>query len=179
MTCVAAWIKQNKVYFGGDGLATAEHSREARLDPKIFKAGRMLIGFCGSYRVGQILMHHFVPKLQPKDLDDYTFIGTTILNQINSTLTAGGIKSKYLAENSVSILIGYKSRLYIIHEDWQVGIISDNFYAIGSGAEVALGVLATCKKLNEDNPEQNLTLALEIASNYVNSVGPPYSFLVL
>ena len=75
-----------------------------------------------------------------------------------------------------TFLLGYKGKLYSIDSDFQVGIPSLQYDAIGCGAELVLGSLHTTAKFNLD-PQERIELSLEAASTFNAGVQGPYVVL--
>ena len=67
------------------------------------------------------------------------------------------------------LLIAVKDRAYSIAGNYSVGEIQD-YYALGSGREAALGSLYTSAKILSIPPEEKIRIAIEAAGNCINSV---------
>lgn len=183
MTCIVAVKSNKKVYIGGDSAAVAELSVNTRKDSKVFINGKFIIGFAGSFRLGQIMRFHFTPPRHLKSKDDYDYMCTDFIKRMQKTLEDNGFSGENKRsekETSGQMLVGYNGELYEIYEDYQVGIVHDPYNAIGSGGEIALGSLHTTHTIeNRLTPNQKITAALDAASRYNAGVLPPYNILSL
>ena len=61
MTCVIGIVDNGKVWMGGDSAAidSEEETITLRKDPKVFRNEDFLIGFAGTYRLGQLIQYMF------------------------------------------------------------------------------------------------------------------------
>lgn len=174
MSCVIGLIDHKKVYIAADGLATTEDG-EARpiIAIKIFKKGPYLVGFAGSIRTGQIIQRSRYAA--PKSIWGWPDI---IREQITEkgAMYSGEGHSEMQGSNFV---IAHKGKLYEILSDFQINEVNETgFTSIGSGSMAAYGSLFTSKDMGM-TPEERLTLALDSASFFVKSCGPPYVIEVL
>jgi ATP-dependent protease HslVU (ClpYQ) peptidase subunit len=72
-----------------------------------------------------------------------------------------------------NFLIGYKGKLFEIMSDFQMSEVSGTFTAVGSGTAYAMGALYVMQKTSA-TPENKIIKALEAASCFVTTVGPPF-----
>ena len=169
MTCIVGLIDNGKVYIGADSQATAgyvKHTLPAGA-AKVFKLGDMLIGCCGDVRGANILRYRFTPPAHhPPDMDDATFIATTVVDAMRACFKDAGASK---IENSVEetggslFVIGYHNRLFRIGGDWSVFETAEPYMVTGSGQEFALGALyaGTGK-----TPKARIEKALEAAEKF-------------
>jgi len=175
MTCIAGVVHNGKVYIGGDSAGSFGHSLNVRADRKVFKSGEFLYGFCGSFRMGQLLQHSLkVPDRNP-DRDPHEYMVTDFINAVRECLKAGGYAEKHDdVETGGNFLVGYSGRLFQVESDYQVGEAFDGWDASGSGFEVALGALYATRKLP---PRKRIETALEAAERYGAYVRRPFHIL--
>ena len=57
MTCVIGLEHKGEVYIGADSAATSGWAVSATRLPKVFLVNEFLIGYAGSFRMGQLLQH--------------------------------------------------------------------------------------------------------------------------
>ncbi|MHA1866844.1 MAG: hypothetical protein ACTSXD_02125 [Candidatus Heimdallarchaeaceae archaeon] len=173
MSCVVGIKYKDKIYMGADSCVTKGGDRVLTLtDPKIFRRKQFLIGFCGELRVGQFLKHTNIPK----DIDTVDklveFMKTIFENE-------GFIrKGKDFDEPTLSVeaefIVAYHGRIYIIGADLSVIEDGKNDYcAIGSGADFALGSLYTTKN-QKVNPRKRLIRALKSSAYFDPGVSSPF-----
>jgi ATP-dependent protease HslVU (ClpYQ) peptidase subunit len=164
MSCVAALKQNGKVYVAADSLSSTEDKVCYRKDKKMFKNGKYLIGFCGSIRTGQILQRRFW-----KPPTDIYAVPDSMMNLLEKkgcmSITEEGHKNC-----GCNFIFATKGEIYEILVDFQLVEPIDDYTAIGSGADFALGSLYSTKGTNL-KPEERLKLAIEAASYFSTSVG--------
>jgi ATP-dependent protease HslVU (ClpYQ) peptidase subunit len=175
MSCVIGLKYGGKVYMGQDGIASTEDGdTRPIICEKVFVNKQYLIGFCGSVRSGQLLYpYNFDPPKKvldfPKAVRDHFMENGALLN---GTSEVGD-------RHEANIIIATsKGKLYEMLVDFQMSEVID-FTCIGSGSQCAFGSMETTKKGKKLGPKKRILLALNIASIYSRSVGPPYSIKVL
>lgn len=180
MTCIVAIADEDGVYFGCDSLGTDGHSVTVMSDPKIFQNGEFLIGYAGSYRLGQLLQHSLAVPAKREDQTPKQFLCTDFIDSVRITFDIGHFyNQKYDDEGAGfdgEFLVGYKGDIYLVQGDFSVLHAVEDFTSAGSGSEAANAVLHVTKKL-ELGPMERLELALETASHQLTSVEPPFHFL--
>lgn len=181
MTCVVGLVENGTIYMGADSLASdvVGTAIVGRSDEKVFVNGDVIMGFCGSFRVGQLLRHAFeVPEQPKKHGDDMAYMVIDFVDAIRTLQKEKGSMKKEDEEEShpASLLVGYNGNLYAIEEDFDVGRPQDNYYAIGAGSQLAFGVMYATKDLGWD-PKKRITVALEAATTYNNACRGPYTIL--
>ena len=181
MTCVAGLVHKGKVWMGADAAGTdGRYGQVVRNDPKIIINGTFLIGFTSSYRMGQLLMYVLNPPEIRENQDIMMFMVGDFINSVRECLKTGGYAiRKDEEETGGTFLVGYKGNLFTIEEDYQVGVASCGYSAVGCGDHLALGSLRTTAKLNVTEPKKRLTLALEAADDFSAGVKGPFSILSL
>ncbi len=138
-----------------------------------------MIGFTDSFRMGQILRFKFNPPEQPPSVDDYEYMVTSFIDGVRQCFRNAGFASK---ENDVetggTFLVGYKSQLYIIDEDYQVGIVAENYEAIGCGESFAKGALfALNASTKRTSTKERIRIALEAAAQFAMGVSGPFNYV--
>jgi ATP-dependent protease HslVU (ClpYQ) peptidase subunit len=177
MTCVIGLVHRKRVYMAADSAAAGNRFIRTTNLPKIFRKGPCLIGYCGSFRMGQVLEHHLqIPDhIDDESVDSYMV--NRFIESVRTALKTQGVASvEQNKEKGGQFLVGYRGRLFSINNDFHVGDMLDGFDCIGSGAAVALGAM---KALEDLPPRQRLEQSLEIASYYVPDVIGPFHFQTL
>ncbi|TGQ19350.1 hypothetical protein [Mesorhizobium sp. M00.F.Ca.ET.217.01.1.1] len=160
MTCIAGLVDNGKVFIGGDSAAYGDDAVEVRANRKVFRNGEYLIGFTGSFRVGQLLQ--FATGLPaPKPRSD-------LLGHIVTELI-GPIKQAVDKETAADILIGCRGRLFKVCTDYNVAEYP-TYAAAGQGERYALGRLHG----SLGPPEQRLVAALAAAEAHSAAVRAPF-----
>ncbi len=180
MTCIAGLVSGGRVFIGADSAGSdAWHRLTIRKDAKAFRVGEFAIGFCGSFRMGQVLAHAFKPPPLPKksaELERYMVV--QFVDALRDTMKAKGVASKddEKEELGSSFLVGVRGRLFQIESDYQVGEARDDFDAAGSGAEIARGALYALRG-GKQAPARKLLIALRAAERGNSTVRGPFVFV--
>lgn len=173
MTCIVGLVERGKVYMGCDSAGTAcTGFQVVREDPKVFRIGKdMLVGFCASFRMRDVLQYHFEPpKYRPKvHGDERRYMAVEFVDAARKVFKEAGIlrviENVDSATDDSSFMVGWRGRLFQVEEDFQVGESSQPFAAIGSGAEIALGALYATHR-QKIAPTLRVQKALEAAEQY-------------
>lgn len=175
MTAIVGLVDHGHVYLAGDSAGVAGLVLTVRADAKVFRNGPYVMGFSGSFRMGQLLRYSLTPP-EPvvEDLD--RFMVTTFINSVRDCLKAGGFARKDSeVESAGFFLVGVHGRLFEIESDYQVGESVDPYLAIGCGLDLARGALHATEHLGLA-PHQRLTMALQAAERYSGGVCGPYAY---
>lgn len=177
MTAIVGFTDGKKVWMGGDSAGTAGTKTTLRKDEKVFINGDFLIGFCGSFRMGQLLRYSFSPPAKKEGQDLYAYMVTDFVDAVRACLKQGGYARADNGEEQGGLfLVGHKGRLFEIECDYQVGESFLAYEAIGCGEEVARGVMyATEGKA----PKERIELALSAAEQFSAAVRAPFTILEL
>jgi ATP-dependent protease HslVU (ClpYQ) peptidase subunit len=176
-------VKDNKVWIGGDSAGSDNSSICIRRDPKVFKNGHFLIGFCGSFRFGQLLHYKFTPPLNSEEKDAFNFMVTDFADAVRELAKEHGIlkiEDNVEELEDIQLLIGYQGRLFTLEEDFQIGEVENEYYAVGEGMDLALGSMYTTSRQKRGyTPRKRLEMALEASALFCKSVAPPFVILGL
>lgn len=177
MTCIVGVAENGDVIIGGDSMGSDGYTKQVRLDQKVFRRGPFVIGFCGSFRMGQVLHYQLRVPDHPRDMDDYEYMVTLFVNAVRECLMTAGVgkKNEDNTEEGGTFLVGYKGKLYVVEGDYQVGVVGDSYDAIGSGHEIAKGAMYAQSVTVP--AKRRIRRALEAASKFSMSVGPPFNFV--
>jgi hypothetical protein len=177
MTCIVGLVEGSRVWMGGDSAGVGGYELTVRADAKVFRNGPMLFGFTSSFRMGQLLRYALtVPDHDPRvDID--RFMATTFIDAVRACLKANGFaRTNNSAEEGGQFLVGYRSRLFYVGADYQVGEALDGFDAVGCGHDVAKGALAVTAHLEG---RDRVLAALGAAERYSAGVRAPFRVDVL
>lgn len=184
MTCIIGIVEDDVIYLGGD---SAEVGGEAmticsRSDEKVFivDGEEFAMGFCGSFRGGQLLRYAFDPPEQSKHKSDMAYMVTDFVDAVRAMQKDRGFlkRENEIEEHDCVFIVGYRSKLYVVDSDFQVGCPLGNFTAVGSGSQVALGALYATVD-SDKTPEERITLALEAAAEFNIGVRKPFHIVKL
>lgn len=156
MTCLAALIHDGKVYIGADSAASTDSAIEVRANRKVFRNGSYIIGFTGSFRVGQLLQYEDLPPVE----------GDTMSHIVRKVVPA---IQKHAGKDTDEILIGHAGRLFKVSSDYSVAEYT-NYAAAGGGEPYALGRLHG----SLGPPDVRIIAALEAAQEHCPAVRAPF-----
>jgi hypothetical protein len=160
MTCIVGMVDKKDVVIGGDSAGVAGYSMAVRKDPKVFLKDGFLFGFTSSFRMGQLLQYTFKAPKQKAGVSDDTYLRTTWIDALRKCLTDGGCSQKVNnQESGGTFLLGYRSRLYIVDGDFQIGESHCGYDACGCGADIAKGAMCVSGKPAEERVRQSLFAA--------------------
>lgn len=166
MTCIVGLTSKGKVYIGADSAGVAGLNLQVRADCKVFTTKEFAFGFCGSFRMGQLLRYSFKPPRRHPETDLYKYMVTDFINEVRKTLKDGGYAAKKDdIEKGGFFLVGHAGRLFYIESDYQVGEAATPYNATGCGAPFAIGSLFSSK----GEAEKRIREALDAAE--ANSAG--------
>ena len=158
MTVCIALKTPDGVWMGADSLASDQDVASVSASPKCGKFGNLLIGFAGSWKVGQQIFEMAGKANQPT------------MKQILDNFTTE-IKEW-------SLLFVENGKIYEVDEDLAcleaITTKGVSYSAIGSGAPVALGALYLS---HED--ESSLMRALEASAEHTPNVRAPFRIVSL
>lgn len=173
-----------------DGTATQSMSLK-EMGFKVAQNGRWLMGVAGDVRAINILTHAFNPPTPPVNLRGRKldhFVTTKFIPSLRACFDSEGYSnpltegSTHNAEHSSVIMAAVNGTIYVIDGDYSW--LSDSFgvYAIGSGAQFALGSLATAiptgGKVGLRTAKQAALKAIAVAGRYDPGTAAPYQVLV-
>ena len=153
VTCLVGLITVGGCYMGADSISTDGGTYVLSATPKVQQFGDVLVGFCGSWRVGQDAFKMF-GRMQRPSVHKF----------------AESFKTK---EEEWTILVIENERLYEVGEDLSVvEVMSDGEYAytaVGTGGDVALGSLFA-----DHIDVSSVTTALSAAEAHCVNVHGPF-----
>jgi len=174
------------IWIGADSASIQGWDMVLRKDAKVFRrlyGGEqqepMVIGFTGSYRMGQILQY----EMTLEDLDLYTdaaamdYMVQSFIPAAREALRKGGALAYENGEERChEFLVGFRGHLYYIGRDFQVGEPQDPFIAVGCGAQAAMGAMVVLK-YTEAAPRTKIVAALGAAEHLNIGVRKPFTVL--
>lgn len=184
MTCIVGLEHEGTIYIGGDSAGVESWSLAicGRADEKVFinDSGEFVMGFCGSFRIGQLLRYALTPPDQPSKKEDMAYMVTDFVDAVRAMQKEKGAltKENEVEEHNASFLVGYNGKLYVIESDFQVGRPIEGYASVGCGAQIALGAMYATRN-SAMAPEERITLALQAATEYSAGVRPPFHIVKL
>ncbi len=163
---------------GGDSAFSDAYTMGVtiRADPKVYVNNGVLIGYCGSARMGQLLRWSFLPPTQDERMEDDEYMHTVFIDEVRNALREGGFAE--IARNveravDSCFMVGYKGKLYVVDEDFDLGHPSDPYAAVGCGAGMALGAMYATHGLDLA-PKERLLRAPKASERFSNGVRAPF-----
>lgn len=180
MTCIVALEHNGDVFVGADSAGIAGWDLCTRADQKVFINEDFIMGFCGSFRLGQLLRYSFTPPDRScKQEDDMAYMVNDFVDAVRALLKDKGLMKTdgSDADDMIesSFIVGYRGKIYTVESDFQVGMHTKPYFAVGAGAQIALGSLHSTE--SESDPQKRLITALEAASTFCAAVCAPYTVL--
>jgi ATP-dependent protease HslVU (ClpYQ) peptidase subunit len=167
MTCIVGLEVQDKVILAGDIQGTGWNSKVVHTQPKVFNKKGIIFGYTTSYRFGQILEHNLCDPVVPDDDNDiYRWLITVLVPNIRDTLKEWGL------DGGGNCLIGVKSQLWEMQNDFSVLRSIKGYGAVGSGCEYAMGSLATSINVNKPTTIESCSKAVKIAIQVAGTFSP-------
>lgn len=126
--------------------------------------------------MSNLLKYALVLPEHPAEMSTECYLSTLFVDAIRSLLKNTGVSSKRDEQemSTGDILVAYRNQLFKIGYDYCVMEAVDGFDAIGSGNEIALGVMHATRYL-EVKPLARIQLALEAAEWLNNGVRGPFT----
>lgn len=180
MTCICGFTEKrgNKhiVHMIGDACGSSDVIRLPRNESKVFlqKPNNLLMGYAGSFRIGQIARHSLkkIAK-RSKDQDLNNWMCNAFVSALRKVL-----KNNDITDNEIDsvFLVGIEGKLFTINQDFHV---SENIYpyvAIGSTDVFAYGALRAMHRAGHSGKEC-VEAAIEAAAEFSGSVMPPFTYI--
>jgi ATP-dependent protease HslVU (ClpYQ) peptidase subunit len=178
MTCVVAATDGHTVIIGGDSCAVDNSTISARVHPKVFRKGELAIGYCQSFRLGQILEYIFSPPPVPrtKDANMMEYMVKSFVPAMKKCLEENWYPYHDDEKEDWSIIVGVKGKIFYVESDYHVGHDINNYFAIGSGGDYALGAMYAVK---DQDPRVMVRVGLEAAVEFSPFVKRPFNYVTI
>lgn len=180
MTCIIGFSNGQEVHIAGDSGGFSGIEKVVRSDEKVFPIGdEFIVGFAGSYRLGQLLRYDFTPPARPSDITDMAYLVSYFIESLRTLLKDKGYC--YIDNNQETIdglfLLGYRGHLYCVDQDFHVGMSMDGIDSIGAGSSICIGAFDGLSSVK--NIKQRLFKALDITEKRSTVVLKPFTYEVL
>lgn len=176
MTVIVGLEANGKVVMGADSIGVNNYLAEIRLDPKIFFVDEMMIGFCGSFRMGQLLQYRLEIPKHPDGIPDHEYLCTAFVDAVKKLFNDHEVEKERsgVKEAIGAFLVGYRGHVYAIFEDYQVGRSHAGYASVGAGDQYALGAMSATEGMRI-KPIRRVQLALEAAEKHSPWVRGPFT----
>lgn len=149
---------------------------------KVSQNNDFLLGAAGDMRAINLLTHTFKPTkptagLSEEGLD--AFMGTKFIKELKRCFDDAQYGDKGSQDSSIIALV--QGRIYEIGGNYDWCHDSSGFYAVGTGAQYALGALSSLlegKKITQAAAREALGTALAASCKYDPNSGAPIHILV-
>ena len=172
-----------------DGFVSRVHTMNSSIS-KVCQISGMLIGVAGDVRAINLVSHALQaqapsPSLKAKKLDE--FVTNKFIPALRACFDANGYSpptresSEHVAEQGSEMILAVNNVVYQIDTDYAWSNDSNGMYAIGTGAQYALGALAILfdsKKQNVTTSKKHCLSALSTAAKFDPHTGYPYQTFV-
>lgn len=163
MTCVVGIEYAGKVAIVADLLGSEGNLKIEHTEPKVFVRNKVIFGYTTSYRFGQLIQHVMPEPCPPEEAAAvYAWLVSEFVPALRRTLKdndcVGG-----------QCLIGVNGQLWWLQDDFAVVRPADGYFAIGSGADFAIGALHALS--NETSVHVLIDQALRTAAHFCPTVG--------
>jgi hypothetical protein len=182
MTCIVALkdLETRTVFLGGDSRRSMDGGLSIQLPVeacKVFDFSGFVIGHTGAVKIRNITSQvdiKFTESGPTKEFDLETTLLKVLIPEFKSIAKKGGylLEKEGISFIGGQILVAFGNQICIIHDDFSVTPVAGPFWAVGSGQRLALGSLATSEGLFP--PKERVRTALEVASQFEQSVAPPF-----
>lgn len=173
MTTIVGIVKDGKGYMGADSQSSSGWMKCLTVTPKIWKDGKCLIGFAGGVREQDLVMSMRKQSIVP----DQNGIGKYVASLRAYLRECGALKVESGIEqwNGVLLIVTADSILEI---DERFGVLQPktDFWACGSGRELALGAMHMTQELIPITVDR-ITHALSAAAAFDNGTGGEFTIL--
>lgn len=161
---------------GGDSAQANSYGHLTLIGlPKIFtRDDEFLFGGSGSIRMMDIIRSSFeIPEIQD-DIDCY--MRSAFITALRESFKEEGYgrKDNEQEEHNGFLMVGVRGRLYVVEPDYHIRQTQNNYDAIGSASDVALGALAALQHYPDLSPEHMLRIALEASEVHNVFVRAPF-----
>jgi ATP-dependent protease HslVU (ClpYQ) peptidase subunit len=179
MTCiVAAKAKDGSIVMGSDSAGSDGWSLVVLKDQKIYRVGKMLIGFTSSYRMGQLLGHSLSLPEHHSDVPVERYMATIFMDAVRRCLKDGGFaKRENDVETGGTFLVAYKGRIFQVQDNFSVIENGRPYDSCGSGYMLALGSLYSTADTRDT--KKRCEMALQAAEDFCATVRGPMRFETL
>lgn len=186
MTCIIGLEDSGNVYVGSDSaLSDTWTISSLQAKEKIFINGNIIFGCCGSVRVAQLLHYALEIPEHESDKSDMEYLVIDFIDAIRTLLKEKGTlrapaddgKVEYLPYSA--LIIGYKGKVYVVDEDFQISRSIGGFSCEGSGKEVASGAMQVIKDRFDLTPEDKIKKSLEASAIHTCYVQGPFHVLMV
>jgi 20S proteasome alpha/beta subunit len=181
VTVVVGVVGRKGVLLAGDSQASTSYSNRKYAEAKTFSISEVLaVAYCGSGRLGQVLIHH-LDELDdpPLGRDEMRWMVRDFIPFLRDvTEQAGHLHIHHNVEHlgESAFLMGVRGRLFTVDADMSVSEHVLPFDALGSGEDAAIGAMHALagddrEPLTEGKMQSVAEAGVAAATTFTNFVG--------
>jgi hypothetical protein len=159
LTTIIAVQDKDGVKFGADSLTTTSRKYKDPRMIKISEQGQYIIAGSGLSSYCDVAQHIWKPPtpIRADRANMYHFVISRVIPSLKNCLKENNLELEIKDDNGFDFLIAVGGEVFYIDQSFSVCLDESGFYAIGSGADFAIGALAFGASIEE---------ALEVASRF-------------
>ena len=183
MTCVVGVKSKSGVLLAADSQFSEPNMARMSTDAKTYSLSELVaIAYCGSGRLGQILMYHMRELDDPPvTMDAHEWAVRYFVDHLRGALDQAGHLHMHRGVETLgwsAFLLAVRGRLFSVWEDFDVLEHALPFDALGSGAEVAMGAMSSlvgrahrAKQMPDAKAEEVASAGIAAATEHTSYVG--------
>lgn len=174
MTCAVVYKKNDRIILAADkqGTSVEGHTKIQYKQPKIIKTQTFAAAAAGQFQAIEML--HYDLRVDRDHKDPHKFMCKTVVPAIKALFKEREIEMT----SDTSFLFVVDKKIFILEEDLHVCEPESNFVAIGSGANIAMGALYVCDKLNM-SCEDAIKQVMNATSEFNITVSKKYDSILI
>jgi hypothetical protein len=179
MTCIVGITDGKRIVVGSDSAGSSPDNPEIHIADvaKVFATGEYLVGYCGSYRAGQLARWEMEwPEPPEPGANLERFFTRVVIKALRHALRDAEPGFTQELPRTAQFLIGLRGHLFTIGNDFSAVKRKDPWLAIGSGRNAAYGALHVLAGLEFDL-EEKVRRALAAAQGITANVREPFQLL--
>tara|TARA_R110002153_G_scaffold243548_1_gene398918 strand:- start:4337 stop:4930 length:594 start_codon:yes stop_codon:yes gene_type:complete len=150
MTSIVAISTEEGVYLGGDLAGSNGHNIGEVSQSKVFGVGEFLVGYCGSFRAGQIVEHAWRPPARSEGVCDYNYLVLEVIPSLMVILEGNGFGGHDGTEvKGGNFVLVYGGRVYEVQSDYSILEWAQPVVCLGSGGDVTESICTGMLIVNE------------------------------
>ena len=171
MTTIVAVQNVRGVQFGADSLTTTSRKYKDSRMVKITEQGQYIIAGSGLASYCDVAQHIWKPPtpIRADRADMYHFVISRVIPSLKNCLKDNDLDFDFKDDDGFDLLLAVGGEVFYIDQTFSVCLDASGFYAIGSGADFAIGALAFGASIQQ---------ALEIASNFDPYTDAPFQYVM-
>lgn len=160
MTAVVGYTNGKKICIVGDKSASDGNTNVVSFTPKVADVGgEVAIGFAGDWRGGQL----GIEALQNLDTED----PNCGIEHMIAAIATSFAEADYKNEDT-TFLIGFSGQLFEVQPNLGYIAIYNDYHAIGSGSQFALGALWAMERYEPFLHRTNISDSLKAAAKWTS-----------